>query len=405
LEIEMAKVQAEKPKSSLAGLFGFGGSKAKSGATRPAAVGSSTATNIPAAGGPTTTSRAKAAAATKKPAAKAKAQGWTLGDFRLPLIGQKPLLTQLQVLGSIAALLLVGTVFLTYDDTATRTRNSTYVSIASQMSYHTQRLAKAAGLAARGQQAAFLQLQDSRDEFANYMNVLQNGGTALGTTVPSAASNEQIKGRLDDLAQRWPDSSGAASQILAANKDLVALAKNIAQVRAAAEELAAQSQELTGLMALSGSSPQQVIRASRSTVALRADRPRRGRHPRRRDHRPGGPVPHRKGHERAARPDQGARVGQRSHGDAGDPRRRGPRQARGSAQDLQRVREERGADPARDAEARVRPPGGSARRRGQRAAAGGGAAPLGSAAAGEAGGFVLQPRSSSADCCSPSSRS
>jgi twitching motility protein PilJ len=134
------------------------------------------------------------------------------------------------------------------------------------MSYHTQRLAKAAGLAARGQQAAFLQLQDSRDEFANYMNVLQNGGTVLGTTVPSAASSEVVKGRLDDLAQRWPESSASASQILAANKDLVALAKNIAQVRAAAEEMAAQSQELVGLMALGGSSPQQVIRASRATV-------------------------------------------------------------------------------------------------------------------------------------------
>jgi len=262
----MAKVQADKPKSGLGGIFGFGGSKAKEGASRPTAAGSSTATNIPAAGGPTTTGRAKAAAAPKKPAAKPKAPGRTLADFRLPIIGQKPLLVQMQILGSIAAVLLVGVAFLTYDDTATRTRNSTYVSIASQMSYHTQRLAKAAGLAARGQPAAFLQLQDSRDEFANYMNVLQNGGTALGTTVPSAASNESIKGRLDDLAQRWPESSAASSQILAANKDLVALAKNIAQVRTAAEDMATQTQELTGLMALSGSSPQQVIRASRSTV-------------------------------------------------------------------------------------------------------------------------------------------
>src|SRR5439155_12403420 len=134
--------------------------------------------------------------------------------------------------------------------------NSAYVTIASQMSYHTQRLAKAAGLAARGQPAAFLQLQDSREEFANYMSVLQNGGTVLGTTVPSAASSETVKARLDDLAQRWPESSASASQILAANKDLVALAKNIAQVRVGAEEMGTLSQELTGLMALTGSAPQ-----------------------------------------------------------------------------------------------------------------------------------------------------
>ena len=53
--------------------------------------------------------------------------------------------------------------------------------------------------------------------------------------------------------------------ILAAQKDLIALAKNIAQVRVGAEEITSQSQELTGLMTQSGSSPGQVLRANRLT--------------------------------------------------------------------------------------------------------------------------------------------
>src|SRR5262245_34182297 len=99
----MAKVQADKTKGGLGGFFGLGGSKAKTtdktGRTGP--VGSSTATNIPAAGGPTTTNRAKAAPAQKKPAAK-RAGGVSLANFRLPIIGSKPLTAQMQVLGSAA---------------------------------------------------------------------------------------------------------------------------------------------------------------------------------------------------------------------------------------------------------------------------------------------------------------
>ncbi len=56
------------------------------------------------------------------------------------------------------------------------------------MQFHTQRLAKAAGLAARGQPAAFPQLQDSRDEFAHYLKVLQEGGFAFNVTLPGGAA-------------------------------------------------------------------------------------------------------------------------------------------------------------------------------------------------------------------------
>ena len=102
-------------------------------------------------------------------------------------------------------------------DVNARTINSTYITITSQMQYHTQRLAKAAGIAARGQATAFPQVQDSRDEFASFLAILQNGGFAFGTTVPTAATTDELKSRLDELAQRWPDSSTAASAILAAH--------------------------------------------------------------------------------------------------------------------------------------------------------------------------------------------
>ena len=162
-------------------------------------------------------------------------------------------------------MLLVLTGVLVYQDTSVRTRNATFISIASQMQFHTQRLAKAAGLAARGQPAAFPQVQDSREQFEEYLKVLRNGGVALGVNLPSAEGSPEITNRIEELWTRWPNSSNAAAAILAAQKDLVALAQNVSQVRVGAEDMANQSQELTGLMQQAGIAPGQVLRANRIT--------------------------------------------------------------------------------------------------------------------------------------------
>ena len=256
----MAKAQAMKPKSSFAGFFGrFGGGKSKA-ASRPASAQSTTMTNLKAAAAPAAKGGAKAAAS--KPAAR---DSRSMAQFRLPFIGQRPLTFQLQVLGILALVLLVGTAFMVFEDTVLRTRSATYINITSQMQFHTQRLAKAGGLAARGQVNAFEQLQDSRDEFATYLGILQKGGTAFDATVPRASGSDEIASRLAELEKRWPPSANAASAILAAKKDLIALGQNVAAIRSSSEEIANMSQELTGLMSQSGSSAQQVLRANRLT--------------------------------------------------------------------------------------------------------------------------------------------
>ncbi len=255
----MAKVQAMK-KSWFGDLF-----RGKAKAKPAARVQPSTMTNIPAPGN--TSTRMKAASATAAPPPKklAPSAGASLAGFRLPFFGSRPITQQMQVLGTLAGLLFALTALMVFLDARERTLNSTFVTVASQMQYHTQRLAKAASIAARGQQDAFPQVQDSRDEFAQYLGVLQNGGFAFGVDVPSAATTEELKSRLQELSQRWPESANAATAILAAQKDLVALARNIAQIRVGSEEMATLSQELTGLMAQTGSPPQQILRANRLT--------------------------------------------------------------------------------------------------------------------------------------------
>lgn len=263
----MAKAPPAKPKTSFVdSLRSLFAPKPKASA-RPASSTSSTMTNLPAARGPETRpgpTSTMGGVTTKKPAAPSKGL-FSLENFKLPLIGHMPVITQMNILGTVALGLVALTALMVFVDATARAQSATYVTISSQMQFHTQRLAKAAALAARGVATAFPQVQDSRDEFANYLKILAEGGYAFGVDVPSAATTEEIRSRLEELTRRWPDSSNAASAMLAARNDLIALAQNIAQIRVGSEEMATISQELTALMGQSGSAPGQVLRANRLT--------------------------------------------------------------------------------------------------------------------------------------------
>ncbi|MCA2999329.1 MAG: type IV pili methyl-accepting chemotaxis transducer N-terminal domain-containing protein [Rhodocyclaceae bacterium] len=185
--------------------------------------------------------------------------------FVLPLLSRFPMQTQFQVLGTLAGLffaLMLGSIAV---DTIQRGNISTYTNIASQLQFHTQRLAKSGGLAARGDQASFVPLQDSRDEFQKYLEVLNSGGFAFTNNVPSARSSEELISRLTELTKRYQDASNAATAILAAQKDLTNLGRNVAQVRAVAEELSELSQQLASTLQQSGVNPAQVLKVNRLT--------------------------------------------------------------------------------------------------------------------------------------------
>ena len=223
-----------------------------------------------AEGGPTTSAGSTTGTQTRKikadvAAVSALKPAKKSGGFALPLIGGRPVEQQLPILLTVAGVfgaLTIGAILL---DANSRSNNSTFANITSQLQYHSQRLAKSAGLAARGDLASFPQLQDSRDEFQRYLEVLNKGGEAFNTTVPSARVSEELTSRLEELTKRFTDGSNAATAILAAKNDLSELSRNIAQVRAGSEELAELSQDLTGLMQQSGAPPVQVLKVNRLT--------------------------------------------------------------------------------------------------------------------------------------------
>jgi len=145
----MAKVQAAKSKSS------FGDFLKKLGGNEPKAKPAARAPASPPTGSRPPAAKAAAAATA---AEKLQASGLSMEGFRLPVIGRRPVLVQLQILGTLALMLIAVVAALVFLDVNARSINATYITIASQMQYHTQRLAKAAGIAARGQPTAFPQV-------------------------------------------------------------------------------------------------------------------------------------------------------------------------------------------------------------------------------------------------------
>jgi twitching motility protein PilJ len=241
------------------------------GKKKPTELPASTVSKASAAPSPSTNSgmgntgnqtQKIAAAVAANKIAKPKAER---GVRALPILGRFPMATQFQVLGTLAGVCFVFMLGAIGLDQWQRNNISTYINIASQLQFHTQRLAKSAGLAARGDVASFPQLQDSRDEFQRYLDVLNNGGFAFNSNVPTARTSEELTSRLEELTKRFQDGSNAATSILAAKNDLTNLGRNVAQVRAGSEELAGLSQQLTVALQQSGTNPVQVLKVNRLT--------------------------------------------------------------------------------------------------------------------------------------------
>jgi twitching motility protein PilJ len=269
---EPAKAAAGKPAKSGGFSLGnlFGGKKKPAPALAPTGQKAASTGQMKAASPSTNSGMGNTGDQTMKiradlAANKVAKQKPTGGPFRLPLIGDKPIESQLKVLASFAGLFILLAVAAVFLDRQQSAYQATYTNVTSQLQFHTQRLAKSAGLAARGDTVSFPQLQDSRDEFQRYLDVLNDGGFAFNTKVPSARTSDELTSRLEELTKRYGDATRAATAILSAKNDLIDLSRNIAQVRASAEELAALSQDLTGLLQQAGTSPAQVLKANRLT--------------------------------------------------------------------------------------------------------------------------------------------
>ncbi len=135
---------------------------------------------------------------------------------------------QMKLLAGVFFAILLLLAFLVARDNRDAAQATAYVAAAGEMRMLSQRLAKASSLALQGNPVAFAQLKESRATFADLMSKLTDGGD-LGQ-VSVAASPAAVQPQLNALNERWVQTEKDAALVIAQEKNLVELGRNVATI-------------------------------------------------------------------------------------------------------------------------------------------------------------------------------
>jgi len=179
----------------------------------------------------------------------------------LPLIGRLPVARQLQVLTGVLVLLLLVDAAIVVMDAREATFNTLYVAAVGKVRMLSQRLAKAAQQASQGNQVAFKQLRESRDEFAGLVKLLASGGAVGGVDLPPTPA--RVRPVLDALETEWVKSERNAALVIREERNLVALGTAVRAINANNPALLELADEIAALSVQSGGSARQNALAAR----------------------------------------------------------------------------------------------------------------------------------------------
>ena len=175
------------------------------------------------------------------------------------LAGQ-PVVQQMKTLGGIFVLLLLLVAVLVFRDNRESAHNTAYVAASGEMRMLSQRLAKASSLALQGNAVAFGQLKDSRETFGKLLSTLTSGGDVGGVGVP--ASPDGVRPQLDELTKLWEPTDKNAETVIAQEKNLVALGKNVATIDNNNAAMLELTEQIATLKLQSGASSRDIANAN-----------------------------------------------------------------------------------------------------------------------------------------------
>ncbi|BAL26121.1 methyl-accepting chemotaxis protein [Azoarcus sp. KH32C] len=175
--------------------------------------------------------------------------------------------TAAEKLGALAfvfALITIAGLILLFYQFRESTNATSVIAAAGEMETLTQRIAKATQLSLQGNAAAFAELRNGTRRFNELLDALTNGGTIDDKDVRPAprAAQEQIEA----LATTWRPTAEKASQLIAQEKNLLALNESVAAINKRDEELFEQAEQLAQLKQQSGNARE--IAATGSAVML-----------------------------------------------------------------------------------------------------------------------------------------
>ena len=142
---------------------------------------------------------------------------------KLPLIGHLGIETQFRFLGIVFLISLLITIASIFVQSQATNRGTTFLSVASHLAPLTQQMPKAALNAMQGQAAGFTELRDARDNFAQSLDRLVEGGEIRGIKV--SATSVESRPALDALREAWGKQSNIVGLILAQENRFTALGR------------------------------------------------------------------------------------------------------------------------------------------------------------------------------------
>src|SRR6266581_1210097 len=166
----------------------------------------------------------------------------------LPLIGDKPASSQVQILGSLFLLCLVVPTFLLVLDNRAAAHSSAYLGAAGQLRVLTQQVAKAGQSALKGNAAAFGELRNTRNRISTLLDRLAEGGDFEDVSV--VPTSDTVRPVLDAVRTEWEKNDKAVVMVISQEKALVAPGKLAGQVDSKAARLAELAEQIGGRMPL-----------------------------------------------------------------------------------------------------------------------------------------------------------
>ena len=146
----------------------------------------------------------------------------------LPVIGKLPVAKQLQVLLLALGFFVAIAGFVIFVDYRAATHGTIYVSTAGRMGMLSQRIPKATQAGLSGSAAGLNQLKQSRDQFAQALDLLTQGGPVSDTMLPP--TSDRVMPVLEALGRDWEKTDRNVAQVLAQQKNLTGLGTAIRSI-------------------------------------------------------------------------------------------------------------------------------------------------------------------------------
>lgn len=187
-------------------------------------------------------------------------------SWRIPLIGHLSTPMQFKIIGSLMGLMMVGSVISGIAYVRSARVNAVQVKTSSQMLTDSQRIAKSAALAVRGDVTSFKVLKESATTFDAMLKSLKDGGDVSGVSIQAASGDAEVL--LSSLASAWKAEAVEIERLMSSQMVLADFGKALSELSTLDEALFNTSRDVQNAIEASSSATSRQNKLSQSLPFL-----------------------------------------------------------------------------------------------------------------------------------------